>query len=268
MHIYIPSLSREKIPYTYNSIIAECPYPVSIVVRDSQYAQYKAAIPEASIIATPADLPNGIGPTRQWIRHTLSADNVDDKFISMDDDLTFAVRRTDDPTKFRDPQRGEIEAMFYKLNDMLDDYAHISVATREGGHRQPEPVIHFVRAMRTSGYRRSALIKAGVDHRESTVIEDFEVTLALLTKGYPNATLNTHVQNQKGSNSAGGASEYRTMEVQRLAAEKLRSRYPDFVRTVEKTTKTAWGGATRTDMIIQWKKALAYGIATYGEQKL
>ena len=268
MHIYIPSLSREKIPYTFRSIKDESPFPISIVVRESQYEQYRRAIPGANIVPTPNDTPNGIGPTRQWILHTLSANNNDDKFLSMDDDLIFSVRRSDDPTKFREPAKGEVRAMLLAMSDMLDDYAHISVATREGGHRQTEPIIHGVRAMRCSGYRRSALISAGVDHRESTVMEDFEVTLALLTKGYPNATLNTHVQNQKGSNSAGGASEYRTMEVQRLAAEKLKSRYPAFVRLVEKTTKTAWGGETRTDMIIQWKKALAAGVAECGRRTL
>jgi hypothetical protein len=36
--------------------------------------------------------------------------------------------------------------------------------------------------------------------------------------------------------------------------------HPNIVSVVEKTTKTAWGGGTRMDVIIQWKKALGKGL--------
>jgi hypothetical protein len=33
--------------------------------------------------------------------------------------------------------------------------------------------------------------------------------------------------------------------------------HPAFVKVVEKATKTSWGGETRTDVQVSWKKAYA-----------
>jgi hypothetical protein len=89
------------------------------------------------------------------------------------------------------------------------------------------------------------------------VMEDFDVALSLLTKGYENAIINTVAHNQKGSGAVGGCSVWRTPQVQAQAALKLAELYPGIVKVVEKTTKTAWGGGTRTDVTIQWKAAYA-----------
>lgn len=265
MHIFIPSMRRQHIPHTVNSLVSESPYQITVVCPYDEYDAYRSVIDvRARVISTPSTLPMGIGHTRQWILHEATKNEPDDKFIAMDDDLTFSVRRDDEPEKFREPEPGELKKMLLQISDLLDDYAHVSVATREGGNRNTSPITHCVRAMRVTGFRRSVLLAVGVDHRESTVMEDFEVTLCLLTHGYENAIINTFVQNQRGSNSAGGAAVYRTMAVQEAAAIKLQKRYPEFVRLVRKQTKTAWGGAERTDVVVQWKKALAAGRAKYG----
>jgi len=54
------------------------------------------------------------------------------------------------------------------------------------------------------------------------------------------------------------------MEVQSQGAERLKELHPDVVEVVEKETKTAWGGATRKDVKVQWKKAFKTG-ANNGE---
>ena len=38
-------------------------------------------------------------------------------------------------------------------------------------------------------------------------------------------------------------------------AHELEVLHPDYVTVVDKTTKTSWGGGTRTDVRIAWKKA-------------
>jgi hypothetical protein len=73
------------------------------------------------------------------------------------------------------------------------------------------------------------------------------------------------VQNQAGSNLAGGCSTYRTMESQSKAAHALKERFPEFVNIVQKQTKTAWGGQAREDVIIQWKAAYAEGLRRAGK---
>lgn len=252
MHIYIPSMRRPRLQYTLNELKHESPYPITLVIPEEEADDYRGV--HSSLLLVPLSI-RGIAATRQHIMEQAT----DERVVMMDDDLTFAVRRVDDPTRFREPVSGELAAMLHEVETLLWHYAHVGIATREGGNRNTSTLMTCTRAPRVIGYQRSVFFMEGVDFRNSTVMDDFEATLHLLTRGYPNAILNTHVQNQKGSGTAGGASVYRTLEVHRAAAERLQSRYPQFVKTVQKTTKTAWGGATRTDVIIQWKKALQYG---------
>jgi hypothetical protein len=254
MHIFIPTMRRPRLQYTLNELREESPYPITLVVPHNELADYHGV--HDNIISTPEDI-SGIAATRQWIMEQAPEEHV----LMMDDDLTFAVRRTDDPTRFREPNTGEIRHMLEEVDNLLYLCAHVGIATREGANRNTDKLLSCTRAPRVIGYQRSTFFKEGVDFRNSTVMDDFEATLHLLTRGYTNSILNSYVQNQRGSGTAGGASTYRTLEMHRAAAEKLQSRYPQFVKTVEKTTKTAWGGATRTDVIIQWKKALQHGLA-------
>jgi hypothetical protein len=254
MHIYIPTMGRPRLQYTLNALKAESQFPITLVVPCEEFAQYSQSLITHPIICPPTTVQR-IAATRQWIMEQASDNHV----VMMDDDLTFAVRRTDDPTRFRDPEPGEISRMLYKLNSLLDDYAHAGIATREGGNRNTDRLMHATRAPRVIGYDREIFFTECVDFRNSFTMDDFEATLHLLTRGFSNAILNEYVQNQKGSGTAGGASAYRDLAMCKASAELLQSRYPDFVKTVEKTTKTAWGGATRTDVIVQWKKALKWG---------
>jgi hypothetical protein len=86
-------------------------------------------------------------------------------------------------------------------------------------------------------------------------MEDFDIQLQLLRKGMPSISINTMVQNQRGSGLEGGCSTYRTVEIQEEAARTLQSYHPEFVSVVQKQTKSAWGGGVRTDVVIQWRKA-------------
>jgi hypothetical protein len=68
--------------------------------------------------------------------------------------------------------------------------------------------------------------------------------------------LNNWCNNQaEGSSADGGCSTYRTPELQAQAARLLAELHAPYVKVVEKETKTAWGGGTRTDVMIQWKRA-------------
>lgn len=254
MHIYIPSMGRPRLQYTLAELKDESPYPITLAIPADEEQDYRDA--HEDLLLVPNSIV-GIAATRQFIMEQATDEHV----LMMDDDLTFAVRRHDDPTRFRPWQEGELRGMLMAVEALLQRHAHVGIATREGGNRHTDALLTCTRAPRVIGYSRSIFFQEGVDFRNSTVMDDFEATLHLLTRGYANAILNTFVQNQKGSGTAGGASIYRTMVLHAAAAEQLQRRYPAFVKTVQKTTKTAWGGATRTDVVIQWKKALQYGQA-------
>jgi hypothetical protein len=108
------------------------------------------------------------------------------------------------------------------------------------------------------------LKKEGVRFDRLPVMEDFDVALQLLRKGYPSLTLNNWVQDQSTSNAPGGCSTYRSLEVQAKGAKGLARLHPNVVKLVEKTTKGAWGGGTRTDVQVAWKKAYEEGKRNVG----
>lgn len=194
-----------------------------------------------------------LAPTRQWLLDNLP----DEKVVLLDDDLSFLVRRTDDPTKFRQPRPGDVEEMLEELDRALDTFAHVGLATREGGNRNTEDRLYATRIMRFHAFNLPKVRAAGARWDRVVVMEDFDITLQLLRAGECNCILNRWAHGQQGSNEAGGCSAYRTMQVQHDSAVGLQALHPEFVRLVEKQTKTAWNGQPRTDVVVAWKKAFA-----------
>jgi hypothetical protein len=216
------------------------------------YTAYEQLL-QVTVMAYPGT--TGIADKRQWIMENVGKS---DAICMLDDDLTFFKRRTDDPTKLEDITPAELSAAFKKMEALLlDAFPHVGFAAREGANRVIAPFTYNTRIMRVLGYNRRVLKKEGILFGRMKVMEDFDVALSLLTKGYENAIINTVAHNQKGSGAVGGCSVWRTPQVQAQAALKLAELYPGIVKVVEKTTKTAWGGGTRTDVTIQWKAAYA-----------
>lgn len=191
-----------------------------------------------------------IGGTREFLKSKL-----EDKVLMLDDDLVFATRREDDPTKFRPAIDDEVSAMFSHIELALDRFAHVGVAPREGANRNTEPYMYDQRMMRVLGYRMDVLREEEIIFDRLPVMEDFDATLQLLRKGYHNVILNSWCHNQGGSNTDGGCSSFRTDGVQEAAARGLAELHRGFVTVVKKQTKTSWGGKERYDVRIQWKKA-------------
>ena len=246
MHIFIPSSGRAHIQLTWNSLPEVLRKKTTLVVPNSQLQEYtRKGFPA---IADPG-VPR-IGVVRQWI-----AEHAREDFVMLDDDLTFFMRRQDNPTLFKDATPQDIVEAFDDLATTLKTYAHASMGTREGGNRRTEYYIQDTRLLRVLGYNKKIFMKEKIRFDRLDVMEDFDVTLQLLTKGYSNMTLNYIVHNQKGSNQPGGCSLWRNPEMQEKGAYELHSQYPDFVRVVKKFTKTAWFKGERTDVVVQWKKA-------------
>ena len=202
--------------------------------------------------------------TRQWL--TDNAVIKDDKVIQLDDDLVFARRRIDEPTKFKPATPYDIECLFEEMYRMLDDYAHVGVSGREGANRDTNELKFEGRQMRIHGYRVDVLRKEKIVQNSMPDVEDFHTTLQLLELGYPNIILNWIVHNQSGSNTEGGCSEYRTLATHDRDVRKLAVLHPQFVKVVTKKTSTSWGGQERKDVVIQWKKSYAEGVRKHVRQ--
>ena len=250
--IYIPTYKRLDRQPTAKAL-KEAGARFALVVRPEEAMQAIDLGYDVRIL--PPTVKN-IGQTRQWI-----VDNAEhDVCIMMDDDLVFAVRgkREDNPLYLSPADNNDVARMILWMYDRLTDkYAIAGISAREGNNRKTEDTELNTRMMRCWGVHVPTFKKVGASFENMSCMEDFDVILTFLTNGYPNIVSNVWTTNQAGSNTDGGCSDYRTLEVQAQAAEALASRYPKFVKVVEKETKGSWGGGVRKDVTVYWKKAYA-----------
>ena len=253
MLIVIPTMNRLD-QITYRNLPESIRNQVLFVTPDDASCMPNGApwIPQPSSV-------KGIGQTRQYILDYALDCAEDRNVVMLDDDLVFAARRLDDPTKFEPAHDRHVETLFREIEVWLNrGYAHVGVSPREGGNRVTEQILYNTRLLRILAYRADILRDEKVWFDRIHLMEDFDVTLQLLRKGYTNVCINWIVHNQPSSNAPGGCSTYRTMEEQARAANTLKVLHPEFVQLVRKQTKTAWNGQERTDVRIQWKQALGY----------
>jgi len=243
--IYILSSGRGGRQTTWHGLPESIKARTKIVVPYLEREHY-AKFP----VLTHPDIIMDVTRTRQWL-----VQYSEGKIIMLDDDLTFATRRTDNPTTFVPATLAEIAAAFENINHLLDLYAHVGMSGREGANRNIERFVHTTRMMRVLCYDTITLRNNCIRYDRTKFMSDFDVTLQLLRKGFDNCVINYMVQNQYGSNAAGGCSQYRTPEAQEADARELKRLHPSYVKLVTKRTKTAWGWGERLDCQMQWKQA-------------
>src|SRR5580765_628918 len=250
MRIYIPTIGRTVSQLTYH-LIPKKYRDTTVLVVSREEAR---SLHQYPYVVCPVQ-GTGMGRVRQWIVDHHQTAVHGRKLVMVDDDLhTFSVRREDNPNLFTPSEESDRLEMWRAIENKLNRYAHVGLLGREGGNRVHED-LECSRMMRVLAYDINGLRKHDIRFDVMEFQEDFYVTLKLLTLGYKNRVLSKWVQDQKGSNSSGGCSDYRTLEKHGDSVKKLASLFPEFVKVVEKTTKTAWNGQKRLDVIIQWKKA-------------
>lgn len=249
MVILIPTYRRAHLQRTYHEL-ENSGRKIQLVIRPEErraYGGYPCVELDPGIV--------GIAAARDWIVDKFYPHPV----VMFDDDLTFARRRTDDPTKFAPMSADDYERMLMDLDTALSGYRHVGMVAREGANRNTEPFLWCTRAMRVLGYQTKVIEDKNLRFAPGGLMCDFHMTLELLKRGYPNCVLNDWCHNQPGSNTMGGCSEERTDAAQTKAAETLAALHPGLVTVVTKTTKTSWGGKERTDVRVAWKKS--FGMA-------
>lgn len=242
--------SNRQLQHTLRQLVSDGIKPVLVVQarEQSMYGWY-----DGPVYVLPENITK-LAETRDYIIHDMVGT---DHVVFMDDDLHFAVRRDDDPTKFRQPTMGDLRAMLGAIDSTLRTHPMVGIGSREGGNRVTEQYVYNSRIMRVLAFRRSYLKKHHITFTPLVVMEDFHVNLQVLRSGADTCILNNWVSNQAGgSNAPGGCSVYRTDAVQTAAAHMLASRHPGFVKVVQ---KPGWGknAPPRTDVMVYWKKARA-----------
>ena len=243
--------------------------PLVLFVPNKESAAYVDTYAADRIVSVRND--NGarhIGAAREAIMdfaHKFGHTHV----IMWDDDLRFAARRKDDATKFEELTQGTAKKMMADLHHLAREYGHFALGAREGGNQRAPGIEENTRMLRVLGYNVKAYRASGASFARSNGKEDFDVALTMLRAGYASAITNDYVSDNAGGTGApGGCSSYTSRDGHGKAAEALAKRHPGFVRLVKKTTKVAWGGGERTDVVISWKKAAAAGKADQGVRRL
>jgi len=280
MLIVIPSCGRSdsgKQITVRNFAEMKSTRPVVLAVPESEVRRYNnnaLAIygdrMDLSIIGVP-DIIKGISHTRQWILTDFAKHRSERHILMLDDDMDFCFRpNLGSPALETIKSLVLLETMFDTLEDWLAaGFVHIGISARQGNNHFPTPADYgeddkprtyrdVTRMMNAYAYDTVMLQKLKVELGRIPVMEDFDLTLQLLRKGYPNRVSFQFCWNQRGSGKEGGCSSYRTAELQAQAAVKLHQFHPEFVKIVMKkaTTKENWVGMKeRSDVIVQWQRA-------------
>lgn len=245
--VYIPTYNRDRLPSVENMRGTRILERTALVVHPDEVDRY--AHHGVQVISCPVQ--GDLGTVRQWLleRHRGR------KMVQMDDDLKFAVRRLDNPKKFVPATAEDVDVMFDRVFELLDDVPLVGVRQRGGANNSVPPFEIAVRQCMFHGIDVDVARKEGFNYKP-IVFEDFDYTLQVLTRGYQNAVLTTHTIDQGESNAPGGVAAYRDNTRMEQDAADLALEYSDFVKVVR---KPGWRGldGERTDVTIQWKKALS-----------
>lgn len=259
MQIYIPSRSRFNESKTLDRLKLNGVLPskdVFMVVPTKQVKDYKAITQRygAQLVGCPV---TGIARTRQWI-----GQQAEGKFIMLDDDLRFFFRpetledgSPNDKAKLRPivEMPGGLVQTFALVEQKLDEYAHVAIGSREGNNQLPLPWVFNRRPLRALAYRRKEFLACV--HNRVAIMEDFDVTLQLMRKGYANLVTTCFAQDHTMTQMPGGCSDYRTHELHAENVVKLAKLHDPFVKLTWKENKFGGEFAKRQECIIYWKKA-------------
>lgn len=252
--IYIPTYGRVARQETLAAFPAGWQARTALVCRPEERADLAFRY-GVEVMVAPV---KGISATRQWILEQ----HEGDRFLMFDDDLKFAQRRKDDPTKFErlEHQDPRIGTMLGTLLEALEWYPVVGLASRGGANRETADWRFNQRLWDVMGLRKDIADQNGFRYRKD-LMEDFDIHLQFLTHGYPSAMLNAFTKDDFGSNAPGGCSTYRDGAMQAAAACDLVLDWPAFVRL--RQTQNDWGNGmeNRWDVRVQWGKAFMAGQA-------
>ena len=250
MKLFIPTYKRTERQLTWNNLPESIREWTYLVCPEGEVETHVNA--NRQVIGTP-DNVKGIAKTRQWIIEN----SDDDQVFFADDDQSFKVRE-ENSYKLRPMDETDYQEMVGAVIENLGKYNAVGISAQAGNNRSfPKTVISPGRMYNCYAFNRNVLLENNIRFDDMVVMEDFHVTLSLLKLGMPNAILQNWCWSSPGSNATGGCSTYRTADVQRSGALQLEKLHSPFVTVVEKESK-AWknGLESRTDVRVQWKKAL------------
>jgi hypothetical protein len=192
-----------------------------------------------------------IAAKRAWILRTTPHERI----VMLDDDLWMYIRRDDKPDRLREATHADQEHWFGELEAHLTpEVPHAGFGPRQGNHVHKMVWQSPGRMMYALGYHVPTVLDNCVLGAIETR-EDFDLSLQLLRKGFPNRVCHHFVVGQAEYNERGGCATQRTLESSNADAQRLAELHPGYVRVVSKTYKNH----PRLEVVVSWAKALRDG---------
>lgn len=270
MKILIPTYRRTESQTTFANIPENWKNEV-VMVTDAQDAQELRQKPEFSKIDfwVRPDSIKGIAQKRKWIFENIR----EEKIVMMDDDLSFEVRtgikaeeRKEEEQLTRAANPEDLSFWLSELSKKLDSYAHAGFSVRRHNDKLPDGWFENSRIQCVLGFRPE-IVRSHCELGRIEFREDFDYTLQLLKKGFPN-TICAEILFSQPYDAPGGCNTYRTLEWNNEQARKLEAFHPGLVKAVQRKYRTQGNKdmGERIEVICYWKKAFEQGVEKYGRQ--
>jgi hypothetical protein len=249
--IYIPTKGRIDKQKTWDRMPPEIQAQTVLVCPNEEFEEHERR-GRAAVVCH----ETGIAATRDWIIEDAIV-RGDPYVLMLDDDMIFQRRRADG--KITNCTDEEVSQAVGWVWETLPRYAHVALATRFLGYADEAEYVENGRAMYALGYDARVLIDNECSFCEGmpqpSTMEDFNMTLQLLTKGYPNCISLEWRITPGQSNAPGGCSTWRTTDIQTRSARALQARFPHLVTLRE---KKEWRDMEEgmLDVRVKWKGAI------------
>jgi len=177
--------------------------------------------------------------------------------IIIDDDLRFCVRYLGIHDWLEQIQNKELNEMFNWMSNQLDvGFVHGAISIRKGNHFVEEDFRDCTNAKDCLYFNRDVLLAENIRLDRLKTMQDFDITLQLLSKGYPNRVGYNWCCDQIDPTAEGGTTLYRTPKVQKEAAYQLAEIWPRIINVVKKKARNKSNiyGNERYDVRIAWRR--------------
>lgn len=264
MNLYIMSRGRAGRTNTQNWIPEGWRHKTIFVVPRVEVEDYYRVLGDRFRVMAAHPLVTNYSQKFQWIMDGLpegpGAVKQDpwEKCLILDDDLVFSMKNGKSLKTIRDPNT--MGGLFWYMEKLLDGFPLVGVHPRQMGNNAKQPYEVNGRIICMQGINREHTRGIKVDAHP--ILADVVLSCTLLSRGLANALVTTYFQDHGPCQAPGGCSLYRTPDMQRAAVDYLVSRFPGYVKAVERRPKVArWMGDVRYEYTCQWKKLFSAGVA-------
>lgn len=257
--VFIPSYGRAKHAARL-SLRFVSPYIKSrtfLVVPEDQFLDYRRQWRNnVHILKTPPEV-DSLGKTQCWIVNKCKEYGIK-KHVQMDDDQSLSYKRGTDPSKpwsgYR-PTNEELDALWMRMEDLLDSYPAVGLLPRMLLHTHEEPLKLVGPMIGVCAYRTNVISRLPLGKMD--YLHDHFITLLLLMRGYQNAIICDWSQGHRSASMEGGQTSRRTPEELEATIDRFVSFFPEVATKHWK--KRAGSEELWPNLKIRWKDAYAIG---------